>query len=221
MDSGRDADRDHEEFFKKYTNYFNYPPSDKAIAEYHKCRHNDIEVKREKDAIKYWKNYQRIQDAVISGDLKTLKTYDPYTLRITVDPSSRKSLLSIAAIYNQVDIINYLIDVAKIPVNQRNSQNDTALHYAAYFGANESIQALIRKGADIRLQNNYLLTAEQMSLEIFDKNTLPERRVLSKESEYLLHVRTLESIYKFFGMKKKTELPKIKSNANRLQIFFS
>jgi ankyrin repeat protein len=148
-------------------------------------------------------HFERMETAVKNSDLITLKTFTLNELRNYSDVINRKSLLSIAAVSNQVESINYLIDTVGIPVNSCNLHNDTALHYAAHHGANEAIQALVKKGADIRLQNKALRTAEQVASS-----------ALSQDSKYLLHVRTLESVYKLFNVKKKTEVPKPKSNDN-------
>ncbi len=102
-----------------------------------------------------------IWTAVKQGDTGAVKQHiaEGFDLN-TLDPKVGQSLLNWAALENQTEIAELLLDNG-VDVNIKGSDGSTALHSAAFMGSVETAAMLLQHGADKSIKNNYGQTPSQ------------------------------------------------------------
>ena len=80
---------------------------------------------------------------------------------VKIDGQQPKLLpcLHLAAYYGQTIPIIFLLDNDALDIDQRNSKGETALMWASRQGHTETVQGLIRRGADVNIENEKGSTA--------------------------------------------------------------
>ena len=98
--------------------------------------------------------YKRVWDYVRVGSLPALKTVDPLILRSVRDNASGHSLLHKAALLgSQIDLLNYLLDVAHCDINAVDHIGQTPLHVAVQVGNLPFAKRLMELKADVSIQD--------------------------------------------------------------------
>ena len=92
--------------------------------------------------------------ASTSGSLEVVKMLVEAGAGVDVTDDCVRTCLIFAAYYGHTETVRYLVGLPEVDVNHCDSQNETALHYAAKKGHAEVVQVLIDAGADIDTRNN-------------------------------------------------------------------
>eukprot|EP00026_Physarum_polycephalum_P009224 Phypoly_transcript_09338.p1 GENE.Phypoly_transcript_09338~~Phypoly_transcript_09338.p1 ORF type:complete len:261 (+),score=62.54 Phypoly_transcript_09338:577-1359(+) len=71
-----------------------------------------------------------------------------------VEATSGRSALHKAAFWGHNKMVEYLVQVCKLDVNQKDNYGDTPLHDAAKFGHEQIVRILLENGADRTIKNN-------------------------------------------------------------------
>lgn len=89
-------------------------------------------------------------DAVHMGDLETLKTLKPVDFN-SRDGDKRDTLLLAAVRWRRADIVNWILEQKSDSeyLEMRDSEGNTALMLAAYFGEDGIAESLLKKNADL------------------------------------------------------------------------
>jgi ankyrin repeat protein len=88
--------------------------------------------------------------AVDEGDLDTIKKLQEFKFDLSnVVDYRRLSLVHIATIKNNLEMLKILIEDAKISPNSTNTKGETILHRACYLGHNEIVKYLLEKKCNI------------------------------------------------------------------------
>ena len=89
---------------------------------------------------------------ISEGDLEGLKKH---TLWVSGDkatfkklPYPNQTMLISAAYHSQLDVAKFLVEEAKVDINEKLKSGETALFRACYFNRVEIVQYLLEKGAD-------------------------------------------------------------------------
>ena len=134
------------------------------------------------------------------------------------------SVLHIACIYNNIDAIVYLIQTIGLDKEIKNKNNETTLHYAAYYGNHQIINYLLKIGAKKYTKNNKGETPYDVACKLCESETININEIkslleYSKNEELELS----QEIYHFNSMRNFRELGGYKSNDGRCikhNIFF-
>jgi ankyrin repeat protein len=106
------------------------------------------------------------------------------TLLMAASGISRRQAFSASEQKRAVIIVDRLIDLGA-DVNATNATGWTALHSAAFIGANDLVRILVKRGADINVSNGCGQTPISLALAT-DQEGLPDRAVPRAETAELL-----------------------------------
>ncbi|XP_049777628.1 serine/threonine-protein phosphatase 6 regulatory ankyrin repeat subunit C-like [Schistocerca cancellata] len=104
-----------------------------------------------------------MRQAVYNGDVDALKELISKGANSNAEVRSDEPLLLCAAVYNEVEIIRYLLKEAHVPIEARNKRGHTALLTAASCGSLDALRYLISVGADILVRTALDETALHLS----------------------------------------------------------
>lgn len=94
--------------------------------------------------------------AAKSDDLETIKSYIEKGIDPNIFDQLGRSALSLACLYDNEEIVKYLIGLPNINLNLLDkNRNQSSLHYACWNNHSEIVKLLIESGADINLQENF------------------------------------------------------------------
>ncbi|XP_049809488.1 putative ankyrin repeat protein RF_0381 [Schistocerca nitens] len=90
-----------------------------------------------------------MRQAVYNGDVDALKELISKGANSNAEVRSDEPLLLCAAVYNEVEIIRYLLKDAQVPIESRNKRGHTAFLTAASCGSLDAVRCMLSVGADV------------------------------------------------------------------------
>jgi hypothetical protein len=112
---------------------------------------------------------------------------------------SQKTALMLAIEMEQTETVSLLLDHPQINIHQKDTDGNTALHYAVLVNDNESVELLIERGASIREENDSNQTPIQLAkdkkndiLKDFMKRKSYEREIIPPNEKKAMQLREKE-----------------------------